>query len=313
MGLLSRFTSAVSGAVSRGLGRVAEALGLTPREAPPEPPPRAAPPAAPLERPAPTPAPRPASVVVEAAPLPPPPRIELAAPSPAEVLRWRIEASDAAGAVWAAQRGPLEGPALAELRELKALDTRTGEPFLGRGHPDLLEPLELLERYGGRSEEEALVELADLASDDLAAAAELEALRAEARAEFAEALEAARLEARETALGPPPEPLAVPELVPLQGAQIEASGDLEESVRDVWGRWVVSSLAGMKDPPVMIIEVDGVKYTIPAEVMREGPGAILDFIGEMRREARADWYQNKGGKVAMGGFDVKKYPKGKGK
>lgn len=309
MGLFSRFTSAVSGAVSRGLGRVAEALGLASREAPPEPPPRAAPP----ERAAPTPAPRPAPVVVEAAPLPPPPRIELSAPTPAEVLRWRMEAADTAGAVWAAQRGPLEGPALAELRELKALDTRTGEPFLGRGHPDLLEPLELLERYGGRSEEEALVELADLASDDLAAAAELEALRAEARAEFAEALEAARLEAREAAWGPPPEPLAVPELAPLQGAQITSSGDLEESVRDVWGRWVVSSLAGMKDPPVMVIEVDGVKYHIPPEIMREGPAAILDLIGEMRQEARANWYQNKGGSASIGGFDVKKYPKGKGK
>ena len=310
MGLLSRLSSAVSGAVSRGLGRVAEALGFTPREAPPEPPARAAPP----ERVAPTPAPRPSPVVVvEAAPLPPPPRIELAAPSPAEVLRWRIEASDAAGAVWAAQRGPLEGPALAELRELKALDTRTGEPFLGRGHPDLLEPLELLERYGGRSEEQALVELADLASDDLASAAQLEALRAEARAEFAAALEAARLEAREAAWGPPPEPLAVPELAPLQGAQITSSGDLEESVRDVWGRWVVSSLAGMKDPPVMVIEVDGVKYHIPPEIMREGPAAILDLIGEMRQEARANWYQNKGGSASIGGFDVKKYPKGKGK
>ena len=309
MGLFSRLTSAVSGAVSRGLGRVAEALGLAPREAPPEPPPRAAPP----ERAAPTPAPRPAPVVVEAAPLPPPPRIELSAPTPAEVLRWRMEAADTAGAVWAAQRGPLEGPALAELRELKALDTRTGEPFLGRGHPDLLEPLELLERYGGRSEEEALVELADLASDDLAAAAKLEALRAEARAEFAAALEAARLEAREAALGPPPEPLAVPELAPLQGAQITSSGDLEESVRDVWGRWVVSSLAGMKDPPVMVIEVDGVKYHIPPEIMREGPAAILDLIGEMRQEARANWYQNKGGSASIGGFDVKKYPKGKGK
>lgn len=312
MGLLSRLTSAVSGAVSRGLGRVAEALGLAPREAPPEPPPRAAAP----ERAAPTPAPRPPpspAAVVEAAPLPPPPRIELAAPSPAEVLRWRIEAADTAGAVWAAQRGPLEGPALAELRELKALDTRTGEPFLGRGHPDLLEPLELLERYGGRSEEQALEELANLASDDLASAAQLEALRAEARAEFAAALEAARLEAREAAWGPPPEPLAAPELVPLQGAQIKASGDLEESVRDVWGRWVVSSLAGMKDPPVMVIEVDGVKYHIPPEIMREGPAAILDLIGEMRQEARADWFRNKGGSAAMGGFDVKKYPKGKGK
>ena len=310
MGLFSRLTSAVSGAVSRGLGRVAEALGFAPQEASPEPPPRAAPP----ERAAPTPAPRLSPVVVvEAAALPPPPRIELAAPSPAEVLRWRIEAADTAGAVWAAQRGPLEGPALAELRELKSLDTRAGEPFLGRGHPDLLEPLELLERYGGRSEERALVELADLASDDLASAAQLEALRAEARAEFAAALEAARVEAREAAWGPAPEPLPVPELVPLQGAQIESSGDLEESVRDVWGRWVVSSLAGMKDPPVMVVEVDGVKYHIPPEIMREGPAAILDLIGEMRQEARADWFRNKGGSAAMGGFDVKKYPKGKGK
>jgi hypothetical protein len=31
----------------------------------------------------------------------------------------------------------------------------------------------------------------------------------------------------------------------------------------------------------------------------------------MRQEARAEWFKNKGGKVAMGGFDVKKYPKGK--
>lgn len=308
MGLLSRLTSAVSGAVSRGLGRVAEALGLTSREAPPEPPPRAAPP----ERAAPTPAPRPVPAV-EAAPFPPPPRIELATPSPAEVLRWRIEASDAAGAVWAAQRGPLEGPALAELRELKSLDTRTGEPFLGRGHPDLLEPLELLERYGGRSEEEALVELADLASDDLAAAAELEALRAEARAEFTEALEAARLEAREAALGPPPEPLAVPELVPLQGAQIESSGDLEESVRDVWGRWVVSSLAGMKDPPVMVVQVGDEGLAIPAEIMREGPAAILDWVGEQLQKLDDIWYLGTLGTASIGGFDVKKYPKGKGK
>ena len=308
MGLLSRFTSAVSGAVSRGLGRVAEALGLAPREAPPEPPPRAAPP----ERVAPTPAPRPSPVVVvETAPLPPPPRIELAAPSPAEVLRWRIEAADAAGAVWAAQRGPLEGPALAELRELKSLDTRTGEPFLGRGHPDLLEPLELLERYGGRSEEQALVELANLASDDLASAAQLEALRAEARAEFAAALEAARLEAREAVLGPPPEPLAVPELIPLQGAQIEASGDLEESVRDVWGRWVVSSLAGMKDPPVMVVQVGDEGLAIPAEIMRQGPAAILDWVGEQLRKLDDQWFLGTLGTASIGGFDVKKYPKGK--
>ena len=308
MGLLSRLTSAVSGAVSRGLGRVAEALGLAPREAPPEPPLRAAAP----ERAAPTPAPRPSPVVVvEAAPLPPPPRIELAAPSPAEVLRWRIEAADTAGAVWAAQRGPLEGPALAELRELKALDTRTGEPFLGRGHPDLLEPLELLERYGGRSEEQALEELADLASDDLASAAQLEALRAEARAEFAAALEAARLEAREAAWGPPPEPLAAPELVPLQGAQIEASGDLEESVRDVWGRWVVSSLAGMKDPPVMVVQVGDEGLAIPAEIMREGPAAILDWVGEQLRKLDDQWYLGTLGTASIGGFDVKKYPKGK--
>lgn len=284
MGLIDRLLRPVRRAVSV----VAQALGLAP---PPEPEP---------------PAPRPAAPAL-APPLPEadwtPPPIPLPSPrppTPDELERWRWDRAAEAAEVWAQTRGAV-APVLAQAEALQAAPALSSEQLqaLATGHPELLPPLEYLQRWEGLSEEEALARLEELEEEgeDLALPDRGDAVRAWER------MAAAQTPASGQAADQAP-----PAQGRLQGGPLGAGGGtLAEAVRETWEKWARSTLARGGAPLTVELTVAGEDtFRPPWEVWLQGPEVVLDWL---QQALGSDPRELRGGGARVEGFQKPESPR----
>lgn len=278
MGLLS--------SIARGLRRVRSAIVERVRPAPgpgeqlslqlraPEPPARAAP----VEPSPPPPLPggqlelplRPVSIA-----MPAPPEL-----SDEEEQRMLLDTAEELASAYQ----PGEAEMQAASAELDALSSQAGDlspesiDLLMRGHPLLLSPLELLERWGGMDREEALEALAARELDGVQAAAELADIRGPALARWRKAMEqeAPKGPDKGAGMGGGRE---TPAETPLQGGDFERAGlTPDEAVRAAWSAWLRSTLAQVGGDQAIEISLEGDLFRVPMHVWRRGPEEILEWL-----------------------------------